>query len=91
MASCGRCLVGMLSRQPSSTHAAGVAEREGEPSAPGPDGITLEEFETTFAVQWPSVRQELLEGTYEPSPARRKSIPKPDGTERHLGILNVQN
>ncbi len=59
--------------------------------APGPDGITLEEFEATFAAQWPSVRQHLLEGTYEPSAARRKSIPKPDGTERHLGIPNVQD
>lgn len=59
--------------------------------APSPDGITLEEFEATFAAQWPSGRQHLLEGTYEPSPARRKSIPKPDGTERHLGIPNVQD
>jgi RNA-directed DNA polymerase len=31
-----------------------------------------------------------LEGTYEPEPARRKSIPKPDGSQRHLGIPNVQ-
>ena len=59
--------------------------------APGPDGITLEAFEATFAAHWPSVRQHLLDGTYEPSPARRKSIPKPDGTERHLGIPNVQD
>ena len=59
--------------------------------ASGPDGITLEEFESTFAAQWPKVRQHLLEGTYEPSPARRKSIPKPDGSQRHLGIPNVQD
>ena len=59
--------------------------------APGPDGNTLEEFEATFREQWPSVRQQLLNGTYEPSAARRKSIPKPDGTERHLGIPNVQD
>jgi RNA-directed DNA polymerase len=44
-----------------------------------------------LAHQWPRVRQQLLEGTYEPSPARRKSIPKPDGAERHLGIPNVQD
>ena len=44
----------------------------------------------TFRDQWPTVRQQLLDGTYEPSPARRKSIPKPDGSERHLGIPNVQ-
>jgi RNA-directed DNA polymerase len=58
--------------------------------APGPDGVTLDEFFQTFRCQWPTVRQDLLDGTYEPSPARRKSIPKPDGSERHLGIPNVQ-
>jgi RNA-directed DNA polymerase len=30
------------------------------------------------------IKQQLLDGTYQPSPARRKSIPKPDGSERHL-------
>jgi RNA-directed DNA polymerase len=59
--------------------------------APGPDGITLKEFFHTFRSRWPTVRQQLLEGTYEPSPARRKSIPKPDGSERHLGIPNIQD
>ena len=54
--------------------------------APGSDGMTLDEFFETFRDQWPTVRQHLLDGTYEPSPARRKSIPKPDGSERHLGI-----
>ena len=58
--------------------------------APGPDGVTLDEFFQTFPDQWPTVRQQLLDGTYEPSPARRKSIPKPDGSERRLGIPNVQ-
>lgn len=59
--------------------------------APGPDGITLDQFFDTFRDIWPEIRQQLLEGTYEPSPARRKSIPKPDGSERHLGIPNVQD
>jgi RNA-directed DNA polymerase len=58
--------------------------------APGPDGVDLDEFFRTFRDRWPTVRQQLLEGTYEPSPARRKSIPKPDGSERFLGIPNVQ-
>ena len=47
--------------------------------APGPDGITLDEFFETFRIQWPEVRRQLLEGTYRPGPARRKAIPKPDG------------
>jgi RNA-directed DNA polymerase len=57
---------------------------------PGPDGITLAEFEENFAHQWPTVRQQLLDGTYQPSVARRKAIAKPDGSERFLGIPNVQ-
>lgn len=59
--------------------------------AAGPDGITIKEFGQTFRDQWPTIRQQLLDGTYQPSPARRKSIPKPDGSERHLGIPNVQD
>jgi RNA-directed DNA polymerase len=51
--------------------------------APGPDGITLEKFFLVFRDQWPEIRQQLLDGTYQPSPARRKSIPKGDGNQRH--------
>ena len=58
--------------------------------APGPDDVTLDVFFQTFRDQWPTVRQQLLDGTYEPLPARRKSIPKPDGSQRDLGIPNVQ-
>ena len=57
--------------------------------APGPDGITIEQFPDTQRDAWPQLRQQLLEGTYRPSPARRKSIPKPDGSMRDLGIPNV--
>ena len=57
--------------------------------APGADGVTLEHVRRNFRFQWPSVRQQLLEGTYRPGAARRKSIPKPDGSQRHLGIPNV--
>lgn len=57
--------------------------------APGPDGITLAEFPEHFRASWPEIEQQLLNGTYRPGPARRKSIPKGDGSERHLGIPNV--
>jgi RNA-directed DNA polymerase len=57
--------------------------------APGPDGIRLEEFQASIRHQWPEVRRQLLEGTYQPGPARRKSISKPDGGQRNLGIPNV--
>ena len=57
--------------------------------APGPDGITVDEFPEWFRPRWPETRQQLLEGTYRPAAARRKCIPKPDGGERQLGIPNV--
>lgn len=42
--------------------------------APGPDGITLDEFPQSFRAEWPSIRQQLLDGTYVPQPARQKCI-----------------
>lgn len=57
--------------------------------APGPDGISIAAFPEVFRSQWPTIRQQLLDGTYQPLPARRKSIPKEDGSERHLGIPNI--
>lgn len=57
--------------------------------APGPDGITLDDFPKQFRAQWPEIKPQLLNGSYQPGPARRKSIPKEDGSERHLGIPNV--
>jgi RNA-directed DNA polymerase len=62
---------------------------KGNRGAPGPDGVTIDQFLETTREQWPVIRQQLLEGTYQPGAARRKSIPKPDGSERHLGIPNV--
>ncbi len=57
--------------------------------APGPDRITIDEFPEHFREHWPVIRQQLLDGTYVPGPARRKSIDKPDGGQRDLGIPNV--
>ena len=52
--------------------------------APGPDGETIGEFFENFRSRWPSIRDQLLDGTYEPSPVRRKTIAKPDGGQRLL-------
>ena len=59
--------------------------------APGPDGITIDDFPEHFREHWPVINQQLLDGTYIPGPARRKSIDKPDGGQRHLGIPNVMD
>ena len=57
--------------------------------APGPDGITITEFPAWFRSRWPVLRQQLLDGTYQPDPVRRVSIDKPDGGKRLLGIPNL--
>ena len=57
--------------------------------APGADGMTIKQFESWASENWPAVRQQLLDGTYQPQPVRRKTIPKDGGGERQLGIPNV--
>lgn len=47
--------------------------------APGVDGMTLEAATTWLRMNWPTVRESLLQGTYQPLPLRRKAIPKPSG------------
>jgi RNA-directed DNA polymerase len=57
--------------------------------APGPDGMTIRDFENWCREHWPAIQQQLLDGTYRPAPVRRKTIPKDGGGERLLGIPNV--
>jgi RNA-directed DNA polymerase len=57
--------------------------------APGPDDVTIAEFLDWLRPRWLEVRQQLLDGTYRPGPVRRKTIDKPDGGQRLLGIPNV--
>ena len=54
--------------------------------APGVDGLTIEQTEKHLRTHWPSIREQLLQGTYQPQPVRRVEIPKPDGGVRLLGI-----
>jgi RNA-directed DNA polymerase len=57
--------------------------------APGMDGMTVGEFPEFIREHWPRIRSALMEGTYCPAPVRRVFIPKPDGTQRPLGVPTV--
>src|SRR5271165_2728919 len=54
--------------------------------SPGVDGMTIDDARDYLREHWPSIRSQLLEGTYQPQPVRRVEIPKPDGGVRKLGV-----
>jgi len=55
----------------------------------GVDGMTIGGITDYLKQHWPAIREQLLNGTYEPKPVRRVEIPKPDGGVRKLGIPTV--
>ena len=56
----------------------------------GVDGMTIGRLGDYLKQHWPAIREQLLNGTYEPKPVRRVEIPKPDGGGvRKLGIPTV--
>src|SRR5437016_9630888 len=58
--------------------------------SPGVDGMTVVGIKDYLKQHWPAIREQLLNGTYEPKPVRRVEIPKPDGGGvRKLGIPTV--
>lgn len=57
--------------------------------AAGIDGMTVEEALPWLKEHKGELLQNIREGSYMPSPVRRKEIPKPDGGVRKLGIPTV--
>lgn len=57
--------------------------------SPGIDGMTVKELPEYLKENWPTIRENLLSGTYKPQPVKRVEIPKPDGGMRKLGIPTV--
>ena len=55
----------------------------------GVDGLDIEQTAQRIRQSWPDIRQALLTGRYRPSPVRKVLIPKPDGSQRELGIPTV--
>lgn len=57
--------------------------------AAGVDGLDIARTGEHLKHVWPTIKQQLLYGTYRPQPVRRVGIPKLDGSERELGIPTV--
>src|SRR5918996_2366277 len=63
---------------------------KGNKGSAGVDGMTVSQLPDYLKQHWPTIRKQLLNGTYEPQPVRRVEIPKPDGGGvRKLGIPSV--
>ncbi len=54
--------------------------------SPGVDGLTLDDTAAYLREHWPTIREQLLTGTYTPQPVKRVEIPKPEGGLRTLGV-----
>ena len=61
----------------------------GNKGSAGVDRMTVDQLGDYLKQHWPDIREQLLNGTYEPKPVRRVEIPKPDGGMRKLGIPTV--
>jgi RNA-directed DNA polymerase len=66
-----------------------LAQVRANKGAPGIDGMTFEELGPYLKEHWPTIRAQLLDGTYRPQPVRRVEIPKASGGKRPLGIPTV--
>ncbi len=60
--------------------------------AGGVDGRSVDDLKHQIRTDWPRIREQLLGGTYVPSPVRKVEIPKPGGGGvRMLGIPTVMD
>lgn len=57
--------------------------------APGIDSMKVEDFPSFWREHGERMRRMLMEGTYRPAAVRRVFIPKPDGSQRPLGVPTV--
>jgi len=86
LAGTGGLLEAALMRQNLQTAWKRVKANKG---AAGVDGLDIEQTARLLQTSWPDIRQALLQGRYRPSPVRKVMIPKPDGSQRELGIPTV--
>ena len=57
--------------------------------APGIDGMTVDELGSHLKANWPSIRAQLVAGSYQPKPVKRVEILKPDERKRQLAACRA--
>jgi len=82
----GPSMEAVLDRENLKTALARVQRNKG---AAGVDGMGVDDLPAHLKRHWPTIRAQLLDGTYEPQPVRRVEIPKASGGLRSLGIPTV--
>jgi RNA-directed DNA polymerase len=60
-------------------------------AAPGVDGLTWEAYEADLDPRIEDLHSRLHRGAYRAQPARRRFIPKPDGTQRPLAVVALED
>jgi RNA-directed DNA polymerase len=66
-----------------------LAQVKRNKGAPGIDGMNVDDLGPYLKKHWPTIRVQLLDGSYKPQPVRRVEIPKASGGTRPLGIPTV--
>src|SRR6266436_1873533 len=66
-----------------------LAQVKRNKGAAGIDGMSVDALPAHLKEHWPTIRAQLLDGTYQPQPVRRVEIPKASGGTRPLGIPTV--
>jgi RNA-directed DNA polymerase len=66
-----------------------LAQVKRNKGAAGIDRMSFEALGPYLKEHWPTIRAQLLDGSYKPQPVRRVEIPKATGGKRPLGIPTV--
>ncbi len=84
-------LLRLIARKDWLIMAAEKTLESGGSKTPGIDGISRGKLKANLMKHIDVIHDELLNGTYEPQPARRVHIPKANGKTRPLGILCLRD
>jgi RNA-directed DNA polymerase len=63
-----------------------LAQVKRNKGAAGVDGMSVDALGLYLKEHWPTIRAQLLDGSYKPQPVRRVEIPKALGGTRLIGI-----